>query len=223
MADNRTLYYARVSTHDQNLSRQIQAFKELGATEDQIVSDKKSGKDFERAGYQALKGALGLRSGDTLVVKELDRLGRNKEAIKQELEYWKAHGVRVKVCDIPTTMQDFPENVAWIQDMVSNILIEVMSTIAEQERLKTKKRQAEGLAAMPERNGKKYSAKSGKPIGRTPVEFPVTWPEYYTRWQAKEITAKKFMDDMGFKRSTFYSMVKRWESEGTARTNGHDF
>ena len=133
MEDNKTLYYARVSSKDQNLARQIEAFKIMGAKDGQIITDKQSGKNFDREGYNALKGILGLRKGDTLVVKELDRLGRNKDAIKQELEYWKEKGVRIKVCDIPTTLQDFPKGSEWIQDMVTNILIEVMATIAEQQ------------------------------------------------------------------------------------------
>ena len=134
--DSRKIYYARVSSKDQNLARQIELFKSLGATDEQIITDKKSGKDFDREGYKSLKSAMGLRKGDTLVVKELDRLGRDKQAIKEELEYWRSKGVRVQVCDIPTTMQDFPEQQAWVQDMINNIIIEVYSTIAEQERLK---------------------------------------------------------------------------------------
>ena len=82
MEDNRTYYYARVSTTDQNLDRQLEAFYRLGATDRYIITDKASGKDFERPGYASLKSATGLRRGDTLVIKSLDRLGRNKEAIK---------------------------------------------------------------------------------------------------------------------------------------------
>ena len=82
--DCRTYYYARVSTKDQNLDRQITAFKSLGATDREIITDKESGKDTDRQGYQALKNAI-LRRGDTLVVKSLDRLSRNKADIHNEL------------------------------------------------------------------------------------------------------------------------------------------
>lgn len=157
-----TIYYGRVSSKDQNLARQIEAFKRLGAKDDEIITDKESGKNFEREGYQALKSVMGLRRGDTLVVKELDRLGRNKADITSELQYWKNKGVRVKVIDLPTTMIDIPDGQEWILEMVNNILIEVLGTIAEQERLKIRSRQAEGIAAMPVRNGKKFSAKTGK-------------------------------------------------------------
>ena len=82
MGENRTYYYARVSSKEQNLDRQISAFKELGATDRDIITDKESGKDINRTGYMALKNAM-LRSGDTLVVKSLDRLSRNKTDIKK--------------------------------------------------------------------------------------------------------------------------------------------
>lgn len=212
--DNRKIYYARVSSRDQNLARQIELFKSLGATNDQIITDKKSGKDFNREGYQSLKSAMGLRSGDTLVVKELDRLGRNKEAIKEELEYWRSKGVRVQVCDIPTTMQDFPQEQAWVQDMINNIIIEVYSTIAEQERLKIKQRREEGMSAMPiGTDGKKYSERTGKPTGRPKTEYPSEWTHFYNEWKSGNITARSCMESLNLKKSTFYTMVKSYESE----------
>ena len=88
VTDSRTYYYARVSSKEQNLARQIAAFKELGATDREIITDKESGKNLERVGYQALKNAI-LRRGDTLVVKSLDRLSRNKVDIHNELRYFK--------------------------------------------------------------------------------------------------------------------------------------
>jgi len=213
MEDSRTLYYARVSSRDQNLTRQIDAFKNLGAKDDEIVTDAKSGKDFEREGYNALKGVLGLRKGDTLVIKELDRLGRNKEAIKQELEYWKDKGVRIKIIDLPTTMTEIPIGQEWILDMINNILIEVLSTIAEQERLKIRSRQSEGIASMPLVNGKKVSSKTGNAIGRPSAQFPEKWDAFYSEWKAGKITAKKCMDEMNLKRTTFYKLVKMQENK----------
>lgn len=210
--EKRKIYYARVSSKDQNLARQIELFKSLGATDDQIITDKKSGKDFNREGYQSLKSAMGLRSGDTLVVKELDRLGRNKEAIKQELEYWKSKGVHVQVCDIPTTLQDFSSENAWVQDMINNIIIEVYSTMAEQERLKIKKRREEGMAAMPiGEDGKAYSERTGRATGRPTTEFPEAWDHYYNEWKSGNITARACMESLGLKKSTFYTMVKKYE------------
>ena len=152
-----TIYYGRVSSRDQNLARQIEAFKNMGASDEQIITDKKSGKDFDRENYQALKSVMGLRRGDTLIVKELDRLGRDKEAIKKELEYWNQKGVRVKIIDLPTSMIDIATGQEWVMDMVNNILIEVLGAIAEQERLKIRSRQDEGIEAMPVIDGKRTS------------------------------------------------------------------
>ena len=143
MMENRIYYYARVSTKEQNLDRQLAAFKALGASERDIITDKESGKNLDRAGYQALKTTM-LRAGDTLVVKSLDRLSRNKGDIKAELQYFKEHGIRVKIIDLPTTMTDFPTGQEWVLEMINNILIEVLGTIAEQERATIKQRQREG-------------------------------------------------------------------------------
>ncbi len=132
--DSRTYYYARVSTKGQNLDRQLSAFRSLGAQEREIITDKESGKDLDRVGYQALKSTI-LRRGDTLVVKSLDRLSRNKSDIYNELRYFKEQGIRLKVIDLPTTMMDLPEGQEWVFEMVNNILIEVLGTIAEQERI----------------------------------------------------------------------------------------
>lgn len=144
--DNRTYYYARVSSSEQNLDRQLEAFKSMGADTRDIITDKASGKNLERSGYQALKSTI-LRKGDTLVVKSLDRLSRNKADIKSELEYFKNEGIRLKVLDLPTTLIELPKEQSWIFDMINNILIEVLSSIAEQERLTIRKRQREGIDA----------------------------------------------------------------------------
>ncbi len=105
--ERRTYYYARVSSREQNLDRQLAAFAALGAQERDIITDKESGKDMNRSGYNALKTAL-LRRGDTLVIKSLDRLSRNKQDTKNELQYFKDKGIRLKVLDLPTTMIEYP-------------------------------------------------------------------------------------------------------------------
>ena len=129
---NRTYYYARVSSKEQNLDRQIDAFVALGANEREIITDKQSGKNLERPGYQALKNVI-LRPGDTLVIKSLDRLSRNKEDIKNELQFFKDNGIRLKVVELPTTMMSLPEGQEWVFEMVNNILIEVLGTIADRK------------------------------------------------------------------------------------------
>ena len=193
----RTYYYARVSTNEQNLDRQLEAFKNMGADDRDIITDKASGKNMERLGYQALKKSI-LRKGDTLVIKSLDRLSRNKLDIKTELEYFKSEGIHLKVLDLPTTLIDLPDEQSWIFDMINNILIEVLSSIAEQERLTIRQRQREGIEA---------AKLKGKHLGRKPTLYPQNWNELYTLWLKGDITAKEFMRRTGLKKSTFYRMI----------------
>ena len=195
--ESRTWYYARVSSREQNLDRQLAAFAAIGAKERDIITDKESGKDLDRRGYTALKTAL-LRRGDTLVIKSLDRLSRNKADIKSELEYFKENSIRLKVLDLPTTMIDYPAGQEWVLDMVNNILVEVLSSIAQQERETKRQRQAEGIAA----------AKSkGKHLGRPAVAYPDNWTEVYKAWKAGQITAKTAMEQTGLKRTSFYKLA----------------
>lgn len=195
--ESRTFYYARVSSTEQNLDRQLSAFLSMGASERDIITDKQSGKDLERPGYSALKYAM-LRRGDTLVVKSLDRLSRNKADIKSELEYFREQGIRLKVLDLPTTLMDWPEGQEWVFDMVNNILIEVLGTIAQQERETIRQRQAEGIAA---------ARAKGTHLGRPKTDVPENWDEVMTRWRGKEITAVEAMKLTGLKRGTFYKLA----------------
>ena len=193
--ESRTYYYARVSSKEQNLDRQIAAFKALGAQEREIITDKESGKNLERTGYQALKNAI-LRPGDTLVVKSLDRLSRNKRDIKNELQYFKDNRIRLKIIELPTTMMDLPEGQEWVFEMVNNILIEV------QERETTHQRQAEGIAA---------AKAKGVKLGRPALTVPANWDEVYSAWKAGEITAKEAMERTGTKRTSFYKLAGMME------------
>jgi len=156
-------FYARVSTRDQNLERQLEAARAYKDEIDRVFSDKQSGKNFDREAYQEMKSLL--VSGDEVVIKELDRLGRNSEMIKEELRWFKDNGITVRILDIPTTLLDFGEQ-DWVREMVTNILVEVLSAMAQQERDKTQRRREEGIAAMPVVNGKKVSAKTGRGFGR---------------------------------------------------------
>lgn len=203
--DKRTWYYARVSSSSQNLSRQLAKFKEMGADERAIITDKESGKDFNRQGYLALKNQL-LRNGDTLVVCSIDRLGRNKEQIKQELEYFKANNIRVKILDIPTTLIDFPEGQEWVCDMVNNILIEVLGSIAERERETIRSRQAQGIEEAKKNPAIKF--------GRPRAEKPANWDEVIARWNNKEISAVKAMEELKLTKATFYKLVKEDKENG---------
>lgn len=194
--ESRTYYYARVSSREQNLDRQLAAFAAMGASERDIITDKESGKDLDRSGYTALKAAM-LRRGDTLVVKSLDRLSRSKADIKNELQYFKDNGIRLKVLDLPTTLVEYPAGQEWVLDMVNNILVEVLASIAQQERETIHQRQAEGIAA---------AKAKGKHLGRPKAQKPDNWNEVIARWKSGELTAVEAMRQTGLKRSTFYKL-----------------
>lgn len=201
IALGRILGYARVSSREQNLDRQIQELRKYVDAE-HILTDKKSGKNLNRPSYQALKGALGLRNGDTLVITSLDRLSRNKADIKQELQWFKEQNIRLKILDLPTSLIEVPEGQKWILDMIQNILIEVMASIAEQERLTIRKRQREGIEA---------ARKKGKHLGRPRCQIPDEMEEVYTLWKSGKITAKKAMELLHMSSSTFYRKIKEYE------------
>ena len=133
---SKTFAYIRVSTTEQNTDRQLDALKQYVSNDRDIFIDKVSGKTFDRPKYQALKATL--RYGDTFYIKSLDRLGRNKQAIKEELEHFRKEGIIVRCLDTPTTLMDFGTFGAFqkaIMEMINNILIKVLGTIAEQGRL----------------------------------------------------------------------------------------
>lgn len=197
MPEKRIMGYARVSTQGQNLERQILELKKY-VPEENIVIDKASGKNLERTGYQALKGPLGLRRGDELVIKSLDRLSRSKMDIKSELEWFKDHGVTLRIIDLPTTLVCLDNEQQWIGDMVNNILIEVMASLAEQERVMIRQRQREGIEA---------AKKKGKHIGRPRAELPENWEEIIHGWKAGEMTAKEAIQQLGISKSTFYRLL----------------
>lgn len=195
---NKIMGYARVSTKEQNLDRQIVALSKY-VPEENIVVDKVSGKNLERPGYQALKGPLGLRPGDVLYIKSLDRLSRRKIDIKKELQWFKDNGIRLMIIDLPTSMIRVPEGQEWIIEMIENIIIEVLASIAEQERETTLERQREGIEA---------AKAKGKHLGRPRLTVPDNWNEVIGRWKKGEISAKAAMEVTGLKKSSFYKLMK---------------
>ena len=193
--------YVRVSSMQQNEGRQIETLKNYVDSDENIIIEKASGKDFDRAEYQILKHKT-LRDGDELFVQSLDRFGRNKSQIKSELEELKSKGIKVRILDIPTTLTDYPES--WISEMVNNIVVEVLGAMAEQERQNIRQRQAEGIALW-RKTGK---TKSGRPYGRKPIEKPKNWDKIYTLWKNKEMTAVTAMRALGLKKNSFYKLAK---------------
>lgn len=195
--ENKVFGYARVSTSHQSTDRQIEALVKYGVSERDIITDYQSGKDFQRQGYLSLKENM-LRKGDTLVVKELDRLGRDKRMIKEELEYFKAQGIRVKILNIPTTLMEIEGN-EWVLEMVNNVLIEVLGTIAQEERVKNHVRQREGIDA---------AMAKGVEFGRPKLRKPDNYEEVMARVVVGEITGVQAMKLMGVKKTSYYKLKR---------------
>ncbi len=197
--DNRIYGYARVSTREQNEDRQLEALTSFGVPKQNIIVDKASGKDTEREGYQYLKRQI-LRKGDTLVIKELDRLSRNKTDIKKELEEFKAAGVRVKILDIPTTLTDFPPDQAWVLEMINAILIEVLGAIAENERNKIRARQREGIEAAKKKNVR---------FGRPTKSLPDNWRDVLAEVRSGKRRPVEAMRELGISKSCYYRLYNK--------------
>ena len=200
--EGKILGYARVSSKEQNLDRQLIELEKYVPKEN-ILVDKASGKDLERPSYQALKGALGLREGDTLYITSLDRLSRNKKDIKAELEWFRENRVTLRILDLPASLVEVATGQEWILELITNILIEVLSSMAEQERLTIRKRQAEGIAA---------AKAKGKYLGRPKLGIPKGFEEVYAKWKAQEVTAVKAAFLLDIFRSSFYKLVKQQEA-----------
>lgn len=208
--------YIRVSTKEQNLDRQVDALLPYVSKDDDgnslIYQDKASGKDMEREGFKEMLRAM--RKGDTLYVKSIDRIGRNKHQIKEHLERFKQKGITVRVIDLPTTMIDFPEGNEWVMEMINNILIEVLASIAQQERETLLQRQAEGIQS---------AKKKGKHLGRPAINLDTLskeqrkkLDEYYPKWKEGKITAVRFYEDiLKLTKSTFYKIIKQYEDSKT--------
>lgn len=188
--------YVRVSTREQCLDRQITALNEYTQI-DRVFQDKQSGKDFAREQYQMMKEIV--QAGDMVIVKELDRLGRNKDEMKKELEWFKTKGVSVRILELPTTLIDY-QGQDWIGEMVNNILIEVLGAIAEQERKKTRQRQAEGIASKKARG-------DWDDYGRPRKEIK-NLAEYREKVAAGEMTVTAVCKELGICRATWYERLK---------------
>lgn len=191
--------YVRVSSKDQCLDRQINALLEVGIDERDIYKDKESGKDFNRMEYQFLKRCL--QKGDVLYIKSIDRLGRNYKMIVEEWNYiTKEIGCDIVVLDMP--MLDTRQYKDLLGNFISDLILNVLSFVAENERNNIKTRQREGIA---------IAKAQGKHLGRPKAVYPDGWDIYYGDWKEGKATAKKTMDILGLKTTTFYKLVKQYE------------
>lgn len=205
---SQTYFLGRVSSKDQSLARQLKAARErFHIPDENVYCDKITGSTFDRPRYNALKAVV--KAGDEVVVKEFDRFGRDKDEMKQELEWFKRQGVVVRIMDIPTTLIDFKDQ-TWVLEMVNNILIEVLGAVAEQERRKIRQRQAEGIAAMPEVDGKKISPKTGRGFGRPKAEInPEVFEKFNHAQKEGLMTVADCCRELGISRSTWYDRVRK--------------
>lgn len=191
-------FSARVSSKDQNLARQIAEAKKYGVPEENIFCDKITGRKKERPEYDRMKSLL--VKGDEVYFKELDRIGRDKCLIKEELEWFKERGILVRILDVPTTLMELPKGQEWVFEMVNNILIEVLGTIAEQEWKKTKQRREEGITAMPVVDGRKVSSKTGRGFGRPAIDVEVM--------RLPNETVAGACARLGISRSTYFRKIR---------------
>lgn len=192
--------YCRISDADQNEARQIQAMQEAGVDERFILIDKQSGKDFNRPQYQILKNAL--REGDLLIIKSIDRLGRNYKEIMKE---WQTITQKIKadIRVLDMALLDTTLHKDLLGTFISDLILQVLAYVAQQERENIKQRQAEGIA---------IAKAKGKHLGRPKAEIPKDFEVVYKDWKDGNITGKKAMTKLGLKTTTFYKLVKQYES-----------
>ncbi len=189
--------YARVSSREQNTDRQFDALREAGLAENAIFTDKQSGKDFERPEYKQLLKKL--REGDTLFVLSIDRLGRNYDEI---IEQWrfitKEKRADIVILDMPL-LDTRSKGKDLTGTFIADLVLQILSYVAQTERENIRKRQAEGIAAARER---------GVHLGRVKRPLPENFMEVVTEWRNKKITLTEALEQLEVGRTYFYEKVK---------------
>lgn len=190
--NSRVFGYIRVSSKEQNIERQLKAFEEYKISDRDIYIDTQSGKDFDRKQYNILKNNL--RENDLLVIKSIDRLGRNYNMI---LEEWKniTKDIKANIIVIDMPLLDTTQNKDLLGSFISDLVLQILSYVAEQERTFIKQRQKEGI-----NNAKNKGIKFGRPK----IEKPQNFEDVVKRWKNKEIKTKEAMNILGLKPNTFY-------------------
>ena len=192
--------YIRVSSRDQNENRQLIALKEVGVPEKNIYLDKQSGKDFNRPQYKKLLRKM--KKDDLLYIKSIDRLGRNYEEILQQWRVLtKEKGIDIVVLDMP--LLDTRRGKDLMGTFLSDIVLQVLSFVAENERTNIKQRQAEGIAA---------AKAKGVKFGRPPLPLPENFYEVHKAWRAKKLTLKEAAAACDMPVGTFYGKARRFEN-----------
>ncbi len=199
--NNKVFGYARVSSKEQNEERQINAFKDFNIDERDIYVDKQSGKDFNRENYLILKHIL--RENDLLVIKSIDRLGRNYNMI---IEEWKdiTKNIKADIVVIDMPLLDTRNNKDLLGTFISDLVLQILSYVAEQERSFIKLRQKEGI---------ENALKKGVKFGRPKIEKPSNYDEVMSKWKDKKIKSKEAMELLGLKNNTFYNLIKNSQND----------
>lgn len=195
---NKRYGYARVSTKEQNIERQIIALTEAGVEKQDIYIDKQSGKNFERPAYVEMMSLI--QEGDLLIVKSIDRLGRNYQEI---MEQWRiiTKEKRADICIQDMPLLDTTKTKDLLGTFISDVVLQLLSFVAENERDNIRQRQAEGIAA-----AKARGVQFGKPM----IPVPDNFPELYKQWQAGAISIKEFAKACNMGRSTMYNRIKEY-------------
>ena len=196
---SKMFFYGRVSSKEQNEERQLHQARELGIDERDIYIDKKSGKDFDREQYQLLKRQL--RPSDILFISSIDRLGRNYDLILSEYRSIVDMGCDIVVLDMPLLDTRNTEG-GLTKKFISDLFLQVMSYVAEQERLNIRARQRQGID---------IAKANGKFKGRKRIDRE-NFAEVYSTWKTGEITARQAMNILNLKPNTFYRSVKAFET-----------
>ena len=195
--NNKIFGYVRVSSKEQNEDRQLVAIKEYGVNERDIYIDKQSGKDFDRKQYNLLKNLL--RENDLLIIKSIDRLGRNYIQI---IEEWRdiTKNIKADILVIDMPLLDTRKNKDLLGTFINDLVLQILSYVAEQERTFIKQRQSEGIE-----NAKNKGIKFGRPKIEKPQNFDIV----INKWKNKEIKSKEAMQLLGLKSNTFYNLLKK--------------
>ena len=198
--------YVRVSSKDQNEDRQVITMRDMQVPEENIFIDKQSGKDFNRPQYRKMLRKV--KESDLIYIKSIDRLGRNYEEI---LEQWKIitkdKGADLYVIDMPILDTRREKNL--LGTFISDLVLTLLSYVAENERTTIRQRQAEGIAAAKAR---------GIHFGRTPKPLPDNFYEVYQQWKMKELTVKEAAEKCGMPQTTFFEKAKKYEKSTLAKT-----
>ena len=195
--------YIRVSTKEQNEDRQVRAMQEYGVPVDCVYLDKQSGKDFERPAYKKLLRKL--KTGDTVVISSIDRLGRNyNELLEQWRKITKEKGSNIVVLDMPLLDTRNREDTTKI--LIADLVLQIFSYVAQKERENIKRRQAEGIAA---------AKKRGVKFGRKPIPKSDNFSEVLKEWQEGKLSGRKAAKKIGVSHTTFYRWIEKFQPSGT--------